>query len=221
MNRNLFLALSVAASAAVLSQAASVSYSVATQPDPDLTNWAKTLELPQFDPSLSILTGITVQIEGRTAGEIRVETPNPTPSTVISTLQSQITLALPGGATLQVNPSSTITDDFTAFDGEIDFAGTSGATHLDLSASVTESAVLPAGDWAPYVGLGVVSLPVEALGLSSSSGPGAIMTQFTSLAAATVDVTYEYREFGVPDAGATGALLGGAFLALGAFRRKF
>src|SRR5262245_49539211 len=93
--KKLLMSVSLASMAMASSQANTLSYSASTVPDPDITNWSKTVNLTQFDPSLGSLNSITLEIEGHILGSIRVESLDAAPSTVTSTLKALITATPP------------------------------------------------------------------------------------------------------------------------------
>lgn len=175
-----------------------------------LTNWQGQVTIPKFDPNLGILTGVHFELTGEVTGSAQVESLDPTATTVTTSFQATITLTRPDLSVLVVTtPAANFLDDLSPFDGTIDFAGTSGASHLNIAASATETADSPppAGDLTLFTGPagnpGTISLPVEAVGTSFSSGSGNLITQFQTSAGASVLVCYNYEldcnGNGVPD----------------------
>lgn len=87
-------------------------------------------------------------------------------------------------------PIASTSDNVTAFDGTIDFGGTSGKSYTGLSNSDSETG--SSVDYATFTGSGNVSLPIKAQGTSTGSGAGNLLLQFATNAAASASVTYTY-----------------------------
>jgi hypothetical protein len=200
-----------------ISRAASISYtdSVPVQ----RTNWSSSVTVPQFDPSLGTLDSIEFKLKGTVTGLARFESRDNGPTTVVMMLKAKVTLMRPDLSPLVVVlPLVQTSDNVTAFDGIIDFGGTSGRTYDNLSGDLTDSNVLnPPGpvDLATFVGLGNVTLPATAEGMSFGSGSGNLVQQFMTNAGAEATVTYNYH---VPEPGVLGMVLVGG-LALFVRRR--
>ena len=92
-------------------------------------------------------------------------------------------------------PVATTTDNVTAFDGTIDFGGTSGRTHPGLSAnSANGRCSSTAADMALFTGAGNIVLPCAGTCASHGSGAGNLILQFQTLASASAQVTYYYSQ---------------------------
>ncbi|OEZ98991.1 PEP-CTERM motif protein [Janthinobacterium sp. HH107] len=191
------------AAAAVLSLGAASSAQAATQTisfsaDRALgaTNWSDTLGLGKFDSNLGTLTSIKFHLEGAVQGSGRTESLDASASNVTLSLASLLTLYRPDNSTLLVaNPLFTQTFALSAFDGSIDFAGTSGAsTGLRSSTGSNGYTSASASDFALFssAGGGLIYLGLNAIGSSMGSGAGNLLTQFQTSASGRVAVTYEY-----------------------------
>lgn len=183
--------------------AATVSYSDSCSMT--ATNWSNTLDITLFDPNLGALTGINFYLLGSARGNVRFESLDALPSTVQCFSQAVITLSRPDYSPLVVTlPIADTSDDVSAFDGVIDFAGTSGRTYLDLSAQDSGSvdSPPPASDLVLFTGPGTISLPIRAVGASHATGAGNLVTQFETWAAAALRVTYTYDPPPPPETGA-------------------
>lgn len=163
------------------------------------TNWNNALTVPKFDPALGQLVSISFTLNGHIEGAARAESLDASPTVVTTNFQAQITLTRPDNSVIVVTiPIANFNDTFTAFDGVIDFGGTSGAAHLGISANASNSAVSPPpiSDLALFTGLpnapGTITLPVLAAGTSNASGSGNVITQFTTSASASCTVCYNY-----------------------------
>jgi hypothetical protein len=163
------------------------------------TNWNTTMTFPKFDPALGTLQQIDFTLSGNVQGTARAESLDASPTVVTTNFQAQITLTRPDMSVIVVTiPIATFMDSFTAFDGTIDFGGTSGATHANITANASNTATSPPPitDLALFTGLpnnpGTISLPVLAAGTSNASGSGNVITQFTTMADASCTVCYTY-----------------------------
>lgn len=160
-----------------------------------LTNWDDTVSIQQFDPGLGNLISVAFELNGHVEGSAKFESLDSAPATVNMNLAAEIDLQRPDLSSLvTVLPLTATSDAVGAFDGTIDFGGTSGRTYDSLSGDDTESSITTnAGDLALFTGLGTIDLPVSAMGASTGSGAGNLILQFSTSASASVTVTYEYE----------------------------
>jgi hypothetical protein len=186
----------LAASALFCAQAARAT-TVTYGPDsygPATTNWSTSLSLPKWDPSLfpgDVLTGISFTLDGSVSGNAKFESLDAAPATVTMNLQATIKLFDPNSNVLVIALPIVATSDIaSAFDGTIDFGGTSGKSYLGETNSDSETGT--STDYATFTGSGNVSLPVQAKGSSNGSGAGNLILQFNTFAAASASVTYTY-----------------------------
>ncbi len=164
------------------------------------TNWSDTLTVSKFDPDLGNLLSVGITLEADTLGTAAFESSDAQASVVTLNFEVSITLDHPTNMMplAAASPSVMTVDNATAFDGTIDFGGTSGVTHPNLAAMETDSATLtpPGDDVSDFVGMagnpGTVSLPVRAIGNSSGSGAGNLALMFSAMAGAKVTVRYNY-----------------------------
>ncbi|WP_020465971.1 choice-of-anchor E domain-containing protein [Singulisphaera acidiphila] len=157
------------------------------------TNYTKSATIPQFDPSLGTLTSVDVTFAGTLASQIRVESRDANPMTVTGHTEGTLVVQAPGIADLMLRPTSTVTFPASAYDGVPDFGGTSGKDFGNVSADDTKSVTLTTpGDLAAYTGTGTVPFSVGAASSSAAAGPGNLLTEISSTAAATVNVVYHY-----------------------------
>jgi PEP-CTERM motif len=160
---------------------------------PTATNWESTLLVPQFDPALGDLSSVTLTLVGEATGSASVESLDTAPSDLLIVLRAQVSLTQPGGSVLTTTPTSSQSFAASAFDGGIDFAGTSGRVFGDLSFGSSESMTLTDTSLlAPYIGTDSVSLQVRASGTSTASGAGNVLSLLQTTAGASVTVAYDY-----------------------------
>lgn len=160
------------------------------------TNWSDTLNLTKFDTNLGFLKSITFSLVGQVQGTGKAESLDVSASDVTLSLSSLLTLYRPDNSVLVVaNPVFSETFALSAYDGTIDFAGTSGAsTGLRSSTGSNSFVSRSSSDFSLFSsdGLGFISLGLNAIGASNGSGSGNLLTQFETAAAGRLTVTYEY-----------------------------
>lgn len=164
------------------------------------TNWTRSFTINKFDTSLGCLDSVCFSLAGYVEGSAAFESRDLDPATVMMDLAATIKLQRPDGSLIvETIPLAHTVDNVTAFDGVIDFGGTSGRTYDGLSADKTEGRCTAlVSDKQLFTGAGTLVLPVVALGSSSGSGAGNLLLSFTTTASASAVVTYHYSECPVP-----------------------
>lgn len=124
--------------AASLASAATISFSdtIANQ----TTNYTSSVTLQKFDTSLGTLNFVTFTLGGSVVSVIRVESLDAAPSTITGTSSATLALKRPdNSALLSTLPSNSSSFSATAFDGVIDFGGTSGRDFGNIIGSSSDS----------------------------------------------------------------------------------
>ena len=206
---------------AVSAQAATISFSDTipfTTTDWDTASPPPApLSLQQFDPSLGILNSITWEYTGQFNTQLSAESLDAEPATVTVGVNGEMNFGGPINATICCIAAQT-TQNLSAFDGAIDFGGTSGFGPIAVSDSGNGSVTI-LGGFAPFVGLGSYLIDVSADGTTVGSGSANLVTLIQTEAGATVRVTYDYTVQDVPEPGSM-ALVGLALAGLGLARRR-
>lgn len=193
----MFLRMLVAGTAllcATAVSAATVSYtdSVSIQS----TDWNDQLSVPQFDPTFGALNSVTLTLTATVEGSASVESLDAAPNTIFVDLKAVIVAStnfIPEIA--MAIPLVSAQFDASAFDGLLDYAGTSGVTIADLEATDTDTGTLTGTDLTEFVGIGTVDILVQATGHSTEQGPGNLASILLTSAAAELEVTYDYSKF--------------------------
>jgi hypothetical protein len=188
------------------------------------TDFTKTLSFANFDTlsGARVLESVAFSIDGSIFGDIEVESRAAAPSTITATLSAELTLTDALMNTLVVTiPSITRIFNASAFDGVVDFGGTSGMTYSGLTAQKFEQSIYTdATTLAMFTGMGTSMFTFDAAAVSVATGAGGITSVFNTTAGGIVEVIYTYRE--VPKqvtAPSQIALLGFGLLAFAGFRR--
>ena len=200
MTKTLTIAILAAISGSAtagLSESFSGSFGLAT------TNWTEAFSINGFDTrgGNRELLEVNIHLTGDVNGIAMAESLDASPATIELNLQATLTLFLAASNTelAEVIPVVNTTFDAAAFDGDNDFAGTSGAVFsgLNNSASVWE-AISDAGVLALFTDVASIELSAEAFGSSFGSGAGNLITQFATEAGLGWEVEYKFREVPAP-----------------------
>ncbi len=208
MRKSALILAAVLLACAVYAGAASITRTV-TIPIQS-TDWDRNLMFNQFDPMLGTLNSISFSLTGTLSGDVQVENRNATPATVSTTLQATLTLRRPDMSVLVVSIPSVVRQfNATAYDGNLDYGGTSGMTYPTTTTSHTEtvSGLSSAADKALFQGTGVISLPCSAVGFAGGSGAANLALLFSADAGASATITYDYTP--VPEPSSLLALITG------------
>lgn len=176
------------------------------------TDWTDSVSIPRFDPALGTLDSITITLTSRVRGSIRLESQDEAPALVNTALAANVELFKPDNSVLTTGGPSVSNSDFlTAYDGVLDFGGTSGRSYLNLNQTDTETLNIlgSSPDGLLFIGLGSLALPVTAMGESTADGAGNLLLIFNTQASADVLVEYNYT---VPEPATLGLMGIGALL---------
>ncbi len=210
---------------ASVSAAAPIEQSVSVLTDK--TNFAKVVSFNQFDDlgGTLALQSVTITIDGLLNGTAQAESRDVQTSVITTTLNAALSLTGSGtiGSLLEIIVP-TVTNVFaaTAFDGTVDFGGTSGITYSGLGGALSNTVTLTGADvLAFFTGSGSQDLMFNGVATSLSTGPGNISSGFEMEAGGVITIAYESAELQVVSAPSMAILFGlGAFAVFGFTRLK-
>lgn len=196
------------------------------------TNWDTTapppnaLVLPKWDPAAlglapwTQLTGIAINLRGDGEFSYKIENISAlTGSSGSNELVVNVDFTLPCGACAGgvVVSSGPLAINLSAFDGAIDFAGTSGTDFGIIGGSTSDAVNIGNAFWGFYTGVGDFAINVAAgSGSNRNISGGDLLESTTWKAGAWAEVIYSYSDVPAP---APLALLGIGMLGL-ALRRR-
>lgn len=190
--------------AGTLSRAALITYSdefPATNPRTyQSTPWEKTFSLPQFDPRLGSLEGVTILLETAISVTQGYENLSHKQKSINLTDRATVSLSL-GDQDPLLTTHLQVSRNYSApgYDGTLDFAGRSGATITGLTAEETRSITFKNHPGrSPFVGPGNLDFDLEAGANNFFSDHDGNFAAF-GLASAWADVSVIYQFIPVPE----------------------
>ncbi len=163
---------------------------------PTLTDWRETVAVPQFDPVQGTLYRVEIQITGSITGNANMESLDSQPAIIDLTMASRVDLlGTDGSVIISAEPAASTSRSFTAFDGDNDFAGSSGdqiAGLIGFDESVSATLTEPS-DLERFRGTGDIDILLVASANALADGAGNIALRFETLTSATLAVTYIFE----------------------------
>ncbi|MCX7384737.1 MAG: choice-of-anchor E domain-containing protein, partial [Alphaproteobacteria bacterium] len=164
------------------------------------TNYSQTLSVFKFNSSLGTLTDVFITLNGTVVATLKAESLDAAAATItITDVATQTLTALGGTLSLaQVLPTASINYAAAAFDGTLDFLGTSGKTQAGVTGTATSGLLdlTSASILAAFTGSGAVDPIALALGATASAaatGTGNIASSASTQASGDISVSYRYN----------------------------
>lgn len=169
------------------------------------TNWNETFDVVGFDSQngTRVLKSVEITLNGDVVGNAQAESLDMGATLIELSLQATLTLSLTAAGTELAEVIPVVNESFnaSAFDGMIDFGGTSGVSFLELSGSASESeSINTQSVLDEFIDVASVSLDADATGSSFGSGAGNLITQFATEAGLDWEITYVYNVIPAPGA---------------------
>jgi hypothetical protein len=167
----------------------------ATYPDLESFPTASSQAILYFSPTIGTLTEVDVVTSGSFQSEFYAENLGHTSSTIEGTTRGSLSINVPSGAIPVTIPSVTETFNASAFDGHVDYGGTSGKDFAPVTSSSTpQTTVLTSpADLAAFTGNFRMPISVSGHATGSASSPsGDLSAGFKTQTSATISVIYHY-----------------------------
>ncbi len=159
-----------------------------------LTDNVQTGGVDQFDASLGTLQSVEVIFDAGIETQMKAEHLDPSAATVEQKVEGDLTLKVANAGSLQVALKVAQQKQFSAYDGTMDFAGSSGIDSGKRTADDSKSMKLEAGrdDLSGFIGTGQVNLTSTANADASATGSGNLLTMVQTSSHGKVKVIYTY-----------------------------
>ncbi len=159
-----------------------------------LAGFSVTRSVAQFDPDLGELVEVEIITNGEITSAIEAEnTSTMVTSGITGLVSGTMTLSGPGFNLRSIVQENAGSFNASAFDGVLDFAGTSGETFDPKTAvAPTESVQLTGNQLLAFIGTGEVDLTKTVEVNSSATGGGNLLVGINSTAEANFVVRYKY-----------------------------
>ncbi|MBL8824752.1 MAG: choice-of-anchor E domain-containing protein [Planctomycetia bacterium] len=149
--------------------------------------------LQQFNPSLGTLQSVEIKLNGQIVSSIKAENKSSSPVTLTGSVAGTMLLNGPGfNLNLQISPSAVTAHSLAAFDGSINYAGGSGITLGNQSASGIQTQTLTGNAVNAFIGNESVNLSFLAQSNIQVTGGSNLASNISSLGNAEITVTYRY-----------------------------
>ncbi|MEZ4707421.1 MAG: choice-of-anchor E domain-containing protein [Caldilineaceae bacterium] len=158
------------------------------------TNWTAIRNLPQFDPSLGTLLGVEVIGSVLISNTTSLESLDAASAVITGTMGGSgiLTDTFGNQATAAVSEIAGVYNA-AAFDGSMDFAGSSGVVFPSVQAGSVASYVLTGPQMLPYIGTGTIAFSMKGTGNTFGAGAANLLIYGRTDAAGTVSVKYCYE----------------------------
>ena len=159
------------------------------------TNWAHSFVLPKAPVTLGTLTGVTVFASDAVRHPmIGIENTGGLVTEASLEFSGRLTITLPApGAALVTNTAFAVAESLSAYDGNTDYAGTSGSSWFNyFSAAFNERNISANNQLSQYTGTGNLTLPAQAQSFTGILGGGNLENVVQTHVAGGVCVVYKF-----------------------------
>ncbi|WP_353932554.1 PEP-CTERM sorting domain-containing protein [Okeanomitos corallinicola TIOX110] len=204
MNSKLFGALAAATTLAGIvvtggtANAASISYSANSGDFASTDFYDTVLSIQKFNSALGTLESVTLDITGNIKGDARFESLDAAATIIRTEIGADLFLNQGSTNLLTLNLSQSELFNATAFDGQIDFGGTSGGSFDNIMDQRAQTQTLT-DNLGAFIGSGNIDFLLSATARSSITGSGNLATIINTLAKGELTVTYNYSATSVPE----------------------
>ena len=159
------------------------------------TDLDRSASVSQFDPALGTLLSVDIVAEGSLTSDTQVENLGSTQANVKAVYDGALSYQVQGlGQSITSTVHRELSGTVGAYDGNMDFAGTSGK---DLGAVKTDGqfntvSITDAGQLAAFIGTGSMSIAQQASANACSCGPGNLLSMVKTTAEGKVHLVYHY-----------------------------
>ncbi|HOU70032.1 MAG TPA: choice-of-anchor E domain-containing protein, partial [Methanothrix sp.] len=161
-------------------------------PQGEFVDWSDSYNFTKFDPSKGTLTGIefNATLNGSLFAEAENRARTPVNGAYVNVLANLTVQMIEGEKLNLLVPITTGLHNVTAFDGVLDFKGTSA---FNASAEGnTNGTITNVSNLSAYVGSGNITLPAVCIASSTVGGGGTWASNITTLAWSYACITYIY-----------------------------
>ena len=190
------------------------------------TDWDHIVTFPKFSIPGATLNSVSFFIEGTLWSNTKIESLDKAPSLVSALCTGSLILSRPDQSPLASALSSVVClpHPLAAFDGVLDFTGTSGKD-FGTQACYTSSSYMSASaaDLALFNGAGSIMLPLSTKAVATVSGAGNVVSQINTKADAHVQIVYNFQPTPpVPEPGTVSLFVGAGIsgISMLSFRRR-
>jgi hypothetical protein len=161
--------------------------------------WTEPISLPAFDPTFGQLTAVHIVVDHTPGIVISYENLAPDVIIVNSTYSISLPCSGPGFNFTAGQGIADYSDPLLAFDGTLDFEGTSGITHAAISSQPSESVdVTSPSILLQYQTLGPITLQIGCDGFASTTFATNLFSVVDLHVDIFVSVIYSYVPFAAP-----------------------
>lgn len=156
--------------------------------------------LPLFDPGLGNLVRVDLTADSKVVQSFSFENQDQQGQSIGADSETKLSITLPDSSLISVNASTSVSEDLAAYDGEMDYKGSSGKMIEGVeSKGSAEAQYQQLSDFTASVQNETISLPADVSVRSMTSGN--IVFSLSTVSESEVCVTYTYEPSGSEEKG--------------------